>query len=112
MSLRDKFLATDDLPMKTLDVPSWGPVTARALSAAEGDLVVQSKESPVRQMALAVSLGVCEPNGAKVFTAADVDALTGKSARSLKVIFDAVLELSQVTAAAVDDAEKKSAPTS
>lgn len=112
MNLRDKFLTIADLPVKVVDVPGWGPVHLRTLSAAEADYLVSTDETGARLCALVATLAVSDEDGEKVFSNKDVEALTAKSPRALRAIFDAVLEMGKVTEETVGEAEKKSDPTS
>lgn len=101
---RDAILSAADLNKELVDVPEWGgSVYVRALSGAERDrfeasIVEQRGKSSRANLAniraKLAALTVCDEQGEKLFTGADVSALGEKSAAALNRIFDVARRLS------------------
>ena len=106
MSLREDILGRDDLPVEVVTVPEWRmDVRVRALSGAERDAYTAScmkrkgKDGDFEMTfedasARLVSRSIVDETGARVFTDADVPALSGKNAAALGRLFDVAQRLS------------------
>lgn len=117
---RDAILGVVDLEVELLEVPEWnGSVYVRGLNGRERadymeELVDMDAAGKARARIGASELGLakrglCDENGARLFsTPQDVEKLSGKSARALKRIAEAVSRLSGLDDGAIEDAEKNS----
>ena len=113
---RDNILSAVDLNKELVDVPEWGgSVYVRALSGAERDrfessIVEQRGKSSRANLAniraKLAALTVCDEDGKKLFTNADVSALGEKSAAALNRIFEVARKLSGLGEDDVDELAK------
>jgi hypothetical protein len=92
MNLRDTILALDDLSVsEPIEVPEWSAtVYVRSLNGAEFIRLTQLLDADTpHNYAEVVALCACEPNGTRLFSDDDVEALSGKSFRALQRIAEA-----------------------
>lgn len=112
---KEAILSADDLEKELVEVPQWGgAVYVRALTGAERDAFEQSmvemrtvrqgrKQETVREMRLQnirarlCALTICDEEGNRLFTDADVQALGRKSASALNRVFQVAQRLSGLT---------------
>lgn len=112
---KEAILSADDLEKELVEVPQWGgTVYVRALTGAERDAFEQSmvemrtvrqgrKQETVREMRLQnirarlCALTICDEEGNRLFTDADVQALGRKSASALNRVFQVAQRLSGLT---------------
>jgi hypothetical protein len=109
---RAQILNAYDLPLKEVQVPEWdGKVFVRMMTAGERDAfeAAQQGGNPHRDLRARLAVAtVCDDGGQPLFTADDVAALSGKSARALDRIFAAAAKHNGITAADVEDLRKNS----
>ena len=101
---RESILQADDLPKELVDVPEWGgSVYVRSLTGAERDRFESSmikQRGKNQQMNLdnirakLAVLTVCDEEGKRIFSSADIDELSKKSAAALDRIFAVARRLS------------------
>ena len=101
---RESILQADDLPKELVDVPEWGgAVYVRSLTGAERDRFESSmikQRGKNQQMNLdnirakLAVLTVCDEEGKRIFSSADIDELSKKSAAALDRIFAVARRLS------------------
>jgi hypothetical protein len=101
---RDAILAALDLPKELVSVPEWGgDVYVRGLTGKERDqfeagMIDQRGKSQVVNLqnirAKLASMSICDEDGKRLFTDADLAALAGKSAIALNRVFDVARKLS------------------
>lgn len=113
---RDAILQAQDLTKELVEVPEWGgEVYVRALTAAERDRYIGSsmlqrgKEQSVNFQNISAkmcALAICDEDGKRLFTDADVQALAGKSAAALNRVFEVASRLSGLTESDVEDLAK------
>lgn len=112
---KEAILSADDLEKELVEVPEWGgAVYVRALTGAERDAFEQSmvemrtvrqgrRQETVREMRLQnirarlCALTICDEEGNRLFTDADVQALGRKSASALNRVFQVAQRLSGLT---------------
>jgi len=113
---RDQILAAQDLSRELVEVPEWGgSVWVRALTGGERDdfeascLTTKGKSSELNyrnmRAKLVVRTAVTEA-GERVFTDADVEALTQKSASALDRLFSVASRLSALSRTDVEELTK------
>ncbi len=116
MLTRKDILSADDLKREKVMVPEWGDadsfVYVRGLSGREVDKLAENtieqhgKKQTVKLSGLRARLcamAVCDENGKPVFSAADVDALTEKSAAPMIRIFKVAQKLSNLGEDDIED---------
>lgn len=102
---REQILGADDRKTQDVPVPEWGgTVRVRSLTGTERDAyeagIVQLRGDGSRKFTLQnararlVSLALCNENGERMFTDADIKALGDKSAAALERVFDVARNLS------------------
>lgn len=102
---REQILGAQDRKTEDVEVPEWGgTVRVRSLSGSERDAyeagIVQLRGDGSRKFTLQnararlVSLSLCDENGERMFTDADIIKLGDKSALALERVFDAARRLS------------------
>ena len=108
MLSREQILSADDRKTEDVEVPEWGgTVRVRALSGAERDAyeagLVQLRSDGTRRLTMQnararlVSLSLCDEQGNRLFSDADVSELGDKSAAALERVFDVASRLSGLT---------------
>jgi hypothetical protein len=110
---KEQILSAQDLKTETVDVPEWGGVVlVRAMTGEERDQyessVVEQRGKDTRvnlrnARAKLVALSSVDESGAKLFTQADVAALSKKSASALQRVFDVAMRLSGISSADLDE---------
>ncbi len=120
LTSRTAILATDDLHRETVHVAPWkDSVLIRELTVDENEefqkrIIAQGGEGPSKYdkvQAHLVVLSVIDKKGNRVFADTDIEELGRKSARAVKIIFDAAMKLNRLDEQAIDDAEKNSDAT-
>jgi hypothetical protein len=109
MSLRDRILATEDLPRKSLPIPEWGlTVHVRTLTGRERDRFEgqQSRDPYGDVRARLAVLALVDDQGQPLFTEADVPALSAKSSRALDRIFAVAVRLNGISKADLEELGK------
>jgi hypothetical protein len=112
-------MGVSDLKFETLHVPEWGgSVRVRTLRSAERD---EYEQSMVRQKGKDVTVNMqniraglvaralCDENGDRLFSDAEIALLGQKSAAALERVFDVAARLSSVTPDAIEVLGKNSA---
>lgn len=117
---RDEILGASDIKRELVQVPEWGEdaaVWVRSLTAKERDdyersmIVYQNgKNKPDLSQARAklAAAAICDENGVRLFTDADVKALGDKSASALQRVFEVAQRLSGITGEDVEELVKNS----
>jgi hypothetical protein len=105
---KKEILTADDLARELVPVPEWGgEVYVRGMTGAERDkfesgIVEQRGKSQSLNMAniraKLASLTICDETGQRLFTEADVQALSAKSAAALQRVFEVGQRLSRIGA--------------
>jgi len=102
VSLRDQILNADDLSYEDVEVPEWG-VTVRVVSPTvrERARIVSAFMGPDGQVdiekmypTLVIATASDPESGERLFTAADAEALSGKSGAAVEVVAQAALRVS------------------
>lgn len=114
---KDQILSVNDLPFKDVDVPEWGgTVRVRTMTGAERDAYELSlvefragEAVPRRDNMRAKLLARCivDEKGSVMFSEKEIVELGRKSTRAISRLFDVAVELSAVSKAEVQAAEKK-----
>lgn len=108
---REAILAADDLKIESVDVPEWGGrVFVRTMTGHDRDefdaecAKLRETDDHLKDFsARLVARCACDEKGARLFTVADVKALTGKSGLALDRVFETANDLNRITGDAVDD---------
>ena len=118
MSIRDQILSATDIRKEQVKIDAWGvTVEVRTLTGAQRSEAKRAALDPdgVDEAKLSAGLiiaGTFDPTtGNPVFTAADRDALMGKSAVALDQVVAALGRLSGVTVEEQKEIEKNSEAT-
>lgn len=120
MNLRDKILAAKDIPSEELFVKEWGiTVLVKGMTAGERITLMQNafdqKTQQVNMAAVYPDVVVScihDPeSGEPIFSAADKDALMGKSSAAIESIAAVGLRLSGIGSEQQDAAGKDSSST-
>lgn len=101
---RENILAADDLGRELVSVPEWGGdvyvrgLTGKERDAFEAGMIDQRGKSQTVNLqnirAKLAGLSICDENGKRIFTDADLAALAGKSAVALNRVFEVARRLS------------------
>lgn len=101
---REQILQAQDLGHEDVEVPEWGgTVRIKALTAGERDLYealvfLDPKGDPVKRRedvrAKLIAFAAVDVDGNRLFTEADIAALSKKSGRALDRLFEAASRLS------------------
>lgn len=115
---KEQILAAHDIVTETVNVPEWGgEVRVRGLSAAERDqfedriVKREGKRSRVILTDIRARLtAICmvDEAGGRLFSEAEVAALTQKSAAALQRVFEVAQRLSGLTDQDAEELEKNS----
>jgi hypothetical protein len=113
MSYLDKsqILGIEDLKREEVEIPEWGGVVSiRAMTAGERDAFeARQIKDPYKDVRARLAVAsVCNASGELLFTEADVNAVTNKSAKALDRIFAVATKLSGLSKADVDELKKNS----
>ena len=108
---KEYILAANDLPLECLAIPEWGgDVMVRTMTGADRDAFEASlsgKEGRMENVrARLVSLTLCDADGVRLFTDAEVAALGNKSAKALDRVFTIAQRINGIGTDAVDTAKK------
>lgn len=108
---RDELLAIDDVKVEMVkDIPYWGDVYIRTFSAGKRDAMEAAHiANPYKNFrARFVCASLCDEHGKLIFSDADIEKVSEKSASVIDPIFTAVSKLNKVTQEDVEDLEKNS----
>lgn len=115
---RDAILQAQDIQREEVAVPEWGgTVLVRGLTGKERDGLEASmiegkgKKANVNLANLRaklVSRAIVDENNQRMFTDADIQALSGKSAAALNRVYEVAQRLSGITQEDVDELTKNS----
>ena len=116
MSLRDRILAADDIGKELITVDQWGvSLEVRTMSAGQRSQMLQTctlDDGTVdldRLYPMLIIATIFDPEtGEQVFTPEDVAGLQEKSAASIEHVAQTAMQMSGMTAEAVDDEGKDS----
>lgn len=91
---KDEILSINDAAFKEVEVPEWGgSVMIKTMTAGEKGKFEQKMLGKTVDystvLAEYASLIICDEDGKRLFTAADIKKLADKSASSLQKVFDA-----------------------
>lgn len=113
---RSDILSAPDITVELVSVPEWGgDVYVKGMTGAERDKFESSlidTRAKSRSLNMAnvraklVSLCACDEDGKRLFTDADVQALSEKSASALQRIFEVAQKLSGIGDADVEELAK------
>ena len=100
---KEQILSVDDLLRQEIEVPEWGgSVYVRVMSGSERDAFEARFVGGANAAALAdiratlAALAVCDANGKRLFTDAEVKVLGAKSAKALDRIFEVACRLNGI----------------
>ncbi len=110
MSLRDRILDADDIGKELLEIPHWNlTVEMRTMSALQRSRMLQTCQLPDgsvdldRLYPMLCIATVFDPEtGEQVFTEDDIEAIADKSASAVEFVATRAMEMSGMTAEAVD----------
>lgn len=110
MLTREQILQCDDLPRETVQVPEWGgEVQVRTMTGTDRDTFEASligKEGRLENVrARLVSLALCDGEGHRLFSDADITVLGGKSAKALDRVFAVAQRLNGIGSDQVEAAK-------
>jgi hypothetical protein len=101
---KDDILAADDLTRELVHVPEWGgdvwvgTMTGRERDAFEADFSLRDDPAQRRDFRARLLVHCLVDNeGERLFSPADVEALTAKSAAALTRVFDVATRLNRLT---------------
>lgn len=110
---RNAILSAADIKKELVDVPEWGgSVWVRGMNGAERDkfessIVEMRGKKSVTDLANVraklASLTICDEAGKRLFTQADITALSEKSASALQRVFEVAQRLSGITKEDVEE---------
>lgn len=113
---RDAILKADDTKYEDVAVPEWGgEVRIKALTAGERDeyenlVMLDNRGDLVKRRedirAKLIMFAAVDETGARLFTAADIKALSAKSAKAMNRLWEAASRLSGIGADDVKELEK------
>jgi len=116
VSLRDRILQANDIESNLLAVPQWGVnLDIRTMTAIERSRLVSTCSKPdgtvdmEKMYPLLLIAAVYDPEtGEKVFSKEDIGSLQDKSAAAVELVAQKVMEVSGMSAKAVDEEGKDS----
>jgi hypothetical protein len=107
MLTKEEILSKADLKRVVVKVPEWGDaVTIQEMSArlrVQFETTLDENDPLLREKLVAMS--VIDQDGSLMFTLDEAAQLAEKNYKAIKRISDAVLKLSRIRAAEVEDAE-------
>jgi hypothetical protein len=111
---RDFILSQTSLPTQEVDVPEWGgKVLIRVMTAGERDewesYVNVNKSKDIRART-AISV-ICDADGKRLFSEADMSAISNLHSKALDRIFEAAVILNAVGRSDIAELKKNSSPT-
>jgi len=117
MLTKDQILSSKDLKRETVNIPEWGgDVLIRELTGRQRDIleglfasrvnpktgaVVSTKDLRAKM----VIMSVIDENGEYLFTDRDTEAVSGKSAKALDRIVEAVQKMNGLAEDSIEEAE-------
>ena len=114
---RDEILQVKDIEIEEVEVPAWGGsvfvkgMTGTERDAFEASIVQQrGKNASVNMANIRAKLAsqtICNEEGERLFTDADIKALGKKSATALQLIFDVAQRLSGISGDDVEELAKE-----
>lgn len=119
LATRDQILAADDLDYEDVYVERWKlTVRVKAMSASEYDsfqksvVTIDKKGNPTQDIAnkraKLLARCLCDKDGKRLFTEADIEALGRKSAIPLDQLIEAASRVNRMTAESVEELRKNS----
>ncbi len=114
MNLRDQILTADDLPLHELFVPEWGfSVWVATLTTKDRERfekwVVADKVDLCRERV--TILTTCDQDGTRLFTEADIPAISLKNAKACDRIFELAMTVNKLRKDEIDELKKSSGIT-
>lgn len=108
---KDAILSANDLPMERLTVPEWGgEVMIRTMTGTDRDAFeahLIGKEGRMDNVrARLVSLTLCDEQGQRLFSDAEISALGKKSAKALDRVFAIAQRINGIGANEADATKK------
>ena len=104
---REDILKVDDIQIEFVEVPEWGgSVFVKGMTGAERDrfesgiIEISGDDSKVNMTDIRAKLcavSVCNEDGKKLFSPADIKELSKKSASALQKVFEVAQRLSGIT---------------
>lgn len=108
---REQILAADDIKRQAVKVPEWGGdvfvkvMTGEERDAFELDTLAEGRDRRnIRAKLLARCL--CDDNGKRLFTDAEIAALAAKSGGALNRLFDVAIKLNRIGNDEIEELEK------
>ena len=121
MLTKENILKADDLKTETVKVPEWGgSVVIKEMTGSERDTFEQATyhkngsdyEVNMKDMrARLCAICMVDDKGERLFTDADVSALSGKSAKALDRVFSRSQKLNAISSKDVEELAKNSEAT-
>lgn len=114
MLSKEEILNANDIVIEEVQVPEWGgSVFVRSLSGTDRDAfeqsVVEGKKMNLANIrARLCAKTICDADGERLFTDADVTALGRKSAKALNTVFEVAQGLNGLSTDDVKELEKNS----
>jgi hypothetical protein len=116
VSLRDRIIEADDIGKELLEVPQWGiTLEMRTMSAIQRSRMLQicttddgAVDLDQLYPMLCIATVFDPESGEQVFSEEDIGVLQEKSAAALEFVATRAMEMSGMTAKAVDDEGKDS----
>lgn len=113
---KEQILAANDLPTKTVNVPEWGgEVIVRTLTGEQGEeyelacmksRTANPDENQRRVRERLCAFCIVGENGSRMFTEAEIDALSMKSKAALDRVFAAAQSLNRYGGRDLEDLAK------
>lgn len=111
MLSREEILAALDLPMEEVQVPEWGgSVFVRTMTGSERDAFeFWFCKNPGKDIKANVLVRtICDENRKAIFTEADIEGLSAKSAAALDRCYEVATRLSRLMPADIEELKKTS----
>ena len=116
MLSKTDILAAKDIKIEEISVPEWGgSVFVKEMTGAERDkyessiLEIKGGNQTVNLQNARAKLAaftICDENGNRIFSEADISALASKSATALQRIFEKAMSLSRIGEKDIEDLTK------
>lgn len=108
---RDQILAADDLKRELVSVPEWGGevyvsmMTGAARDAFEASILGADRKPVLADMRAKLAVAcITDENGARLFDASDVPALSAKSGAALERVAQVAQRLNRMSDSDLEDA--------
>ncbi|SDR19108.1 hypothetical protein SAMN05443245_3437 [Paraburkholderia fungorum] len=112
MLTKEQILAVRDLGFEVVVVPEWGgEVTVSEMGGKARDALMEALAEPqptARFQALVLSSTVVDDGGSPIFTADDIEQLSGKNPEVLTRLVAIAMRLNKIGTKATEEAEKNS----